>query len=167
MNKAYLLIGGNMGDREVTLSATMDLIAASCGNIIALSSLYATAAWGRTEQPEFLNQALLLETRLDEVSLLDQLLYIEKKMGRTRHERYGPRIIDIDILFFNDSIIKKPQLNIPHPHMGTRRFVLEPLDEIASNFRHPANGLTVHEMLAECTDPLPVNKLKSIVHNKP
>src|ERR1700761_7477495 len=128
MNSSYLLIGGNEGDREAALSEARTHISAAAGTIRLASSLYETAPWGKTDQPYFLNQALLLETGSDAVTLLNTLLQIEEKMGRKRLERYGSRRIDIDILFFNDAIIHLPQLIIPHPEIANRRFVLQPLN---------------------------------------
>ncbi|RYZ15029.1 MAG: 2-amino-4-hydroxy-6-hydroxymethyldihydropteridine diphosphokinase, partial [Sphingobacteriales bacterium] len=127
MNKAYLLTGGNIGVREANLALAFELIERHCGTIAVHSSLYETAAWGKNDQPRFLNQALLLETSKDAPSLLEQLLAIEKEIGRIRLERYGPRVIDIDILLFNQEIHQQPQLRIPHPELANRRFALTPL----------------------------------------
>ena len=158
MNRAYLLIGGNMGDRFENLDKTRELISGSCGSIILSSSVFETAAWGKTDQPDFLNQALLLETPLSAVDLLRSLLAIEQKMGRFRGEKYGPRIIDIDMIFFNDDIVDLPDLKIPHPQMQNRRFVLTPLAEIAPNLVHPVLGRSMTQLLSECPDQLAVNK---------
>ena len=158
MNRAYLLIGGNMGDRFENLDKTRELISGSCGSIILSSSVFETAAWGKTDQPDFLNQALLLETSLSAVDLLRSLLAIEQKMGRFRGEKYGPRIIDIDMIFFNDDIVDLPDLKIPHPQMQNRRFVLTPLAEIAPNLVHPVLGRSMTQLLSECPDQLAVNK---------
>lgn len=167
MNKAYLLIGGNLGDREANLGAARERIAACCGPLIARSSIYATAAWGMHDQPDFLNQALLIDTPLGARILLRSLLDIERGMGRSRDQRYGPRNIDIDILFFNDEVLDEPDLHIPHPRMSARRFVLVPLAELAPDLRHPVTGQTVAEMLADCPDQLPVHKYEAVVQKKP
>jgi 2-amino-4-hydroxy-6-hydroxymethyldihydropteridine diphosphokinase len=158
MNLAYLLIGGNMGDRLKNLDKTRELISGSCGSIIRSSSVFETAAWGKTDQPDFLNQALLLETSLSAIDLLRSLLAVEQKMGRFRGEKYGPRIIDIDMIFFNDDIVDLPDLKIPHPQMQNRRFVLTPLAEIAPNLVHPVLGRSMTQLLSECPDQLAVNK---------
>src|SRR5580693_3951465 len=115
MNKAYLLTGGNMGDRTGKLLEAKKNIATYCGTILMESSLYETAAWGKAYQPDFLNQVLYLQTSLSAVALMKEILLIEEKMGRTRTEKYGSRTIDIDILFYNDEIIREPGLIIPHP----------------------------------------------------
>jgi 2-amino-4-hydroxy-6-hydroxymethyldihydropteridine diphosphokinase len=159
MNQAYLLTGGNEGDREINLSEAIKLIQMDTGEILRQSSLYETVAWGMKRQQDFLNQALLVETKLDAPAFLEILLRIEKKMGRVRLEKYGPRIIDIDIIFFNSDIIKADGLTIPHPHMHERRFVLEPMNEIAPAYLHPVFHKTVQTLLAECPDHSGVKKL--------
>ncbi len=158
MNSAYLLIGGNMGERLENLDKTRALISGSCGTIVKQSSVYETSAWGKTDQPDFLNQALRVETYLGPAALLKALLGIEQEMGRYRGEKYGPRIIDIDIIFFNHEIIDLPDLKIPHPRMQNRKFVLTPLAEIAPQFVHPVLGISMSQLLEECTDELAVNK---------
>jgi 2-amino-4-hydroxy-6-hydroxymethyldihydropteridine diphosphokinase len=159
MNKAYLLTGGNMGQPEVSLALALELIEKRCGKVSARSSFYETAAWGKNDQPAFLNQALLVETELGADGLLEQLLAIEKSIGRVRLEKYGPRIIDIDILLFNHEVYNEPHLKIPHPQLPNRRFALTPLTEIAGNYVHPVLKKTIAQLLKECPDKLPVNKL--------
>lgn len=159
MNKAYLLTGGNMGQPEVSLALALELIGKHCGKVSARSSLYETAAWGKNDQPVFLNQALLVETELEAGELLTQILAIEKNIGRIRLEKYGPRIIDIDILLFNHDVYNEPHLKIPHPQLPNRRFALTPLTEIADGYIHPVLKKTIAQLLKECPDKLPVNKL--------
>jgi 2-amino-4-hydroxy-6-hydroxymethyldihydropteridine diphosphokinase len=158
MNKAYLLTGGNLGDREQNLARARELIAEKCGIITAASSLYETAAWGHTEQPAFLNQALELSTDLQARQLIRKLLKIEKLMGRVREEKYGPRIIDIDILLYNQEKHNYSFLKLPHPEMQNRRFALLPLAEIAPHILHPILKKTVQQLLDECKDELAVKK---------
>ena len=158
MNKAYLLTGGNLGNREENLATARELINGHCGNIIKASSLYETAAWGKTDQPSFLNQALEVDTPLNSRQLIRWILKAEKKMGRVRDEKYGPRLIDIDILLFNNEKHNYQFLKLPHPEMQNRRFALLPLAEIAPDIIHPVLNKTIHELLKECTDELPVKK---------
>ena len=159
MNKAYLLIGGNMGAREGYLAEASKQIEKKCGVISKQSSLYQTAAWGLQEQAPFLNQALEVQTRLNAEELLEKILSIEESLGRKRKMKYGPRIIDIDILLFNNEIIYREGLTIPHPEMQNRRFALEPLNEIASSVLHPIFLKTIAELLQECPDNLDVQKI--------
>ena len=127
--------------------------------VIRRSSIYETAAWGKTDQAPFLNQAIVLETSLDAPTLMRQLLTLEEQMGRVRTERYGSRTIDIDILFFNEDVIRLPWLTIPHPEVANRRFALGPMDEIAAGYVHPILQKTIHELLTQCPDKLDVKKL--------
>ena len=161
MNKAYLLIGGNVGNRQENLHSANHLLQTSCGEIGLRSHLYETAAWGKTDQPPFLNQALLLLTGLTAQMLLQKILAAESQMGRERAEKYGPRVIDIDILFFNDDIIQKPGLVIPHPEIRNRRFALTPLCEIAPGLVHPVFLKTIEQLLEECPDELEVKKFST------
>src|SRR2546421_5689263 len=144
MNIAFLLIGGNIGNREENLGKARGLLEKYCGKIIRLSSIYETAAWGKTDQPAFLNQALEIETSLTAKDLLEKNLEIEKLMGRRRNEKYGPRIIDIDILLFNDEVHDEPFLKIPHPELQNRRFALIPLNEIDPGLYHPVLKKTIN-----------------------
>jgi 2-amino-4-hydroxy-6-hydroxymethyldihydropteridine diphosphokinase len=158
MNEAYLLTGGNIGNRLEYLTKAKEEVRKRCGSVLQESSIYETAAWGMEEQEAFLNQVLKIETSLDPEHLLKSILQIEEELGRKRHLKYGPRTIDIDILFFNDNVIDQQGLKIPHPQIQNRRFVLVPLNEIASNKIHPAYQKSVSQLLDECPDLLEVNK---------
>jgi len=159
MNKAYLLTGGNMGDRKEALHKALSLIATNCGTFITLSSIYETAAWGKTAQPSFFNQVMEIQTKLQPRQLLRKILKIETRLGRIREEKYGPRIIDIDILFYNDEVHNYPLLKIPHPEIQNRRFVLLPLAEIAPDLIHPVLKKTITQLLAICPDKLEVSRI--------
>jgi 2-amino-4-hydroxy-6-hydroxymethyldihydropteridine diphosphokinase len=159
LNKAYLLIGGNVGNKLFFLEQAVKLLQKQCGDITARSYIYETAPWGNTQQASFLNQALELHTRYEAKDLMFWLLKIEEKMGRVRLEKYGPRIIDIDILLFNDEVYNTIELTIPHKELQNRRFVLQPLSEIAPLLLHPVLKKSVQQLLAECTDHSEVRKI--------
>ena len=159
MRTAYLLIGGNIGNRKENLSKAVSLINEQCGPLTRSSSIYETEAWGITDQPSFLNQALEISTSLTARQLMRKVLKIEEEMGRVRKEKLGPRIIDIDILLFENEIHDLRFLKIPHPEMQNRRFVLVPLAEINSSLQHPVLKKTIAELLEECPDNLEVKKI--------
>ncbi len=148
-----------MGNRKAALAKACKLIGEHCGEIKSTSSLYETAAWGKNDQPSFLNQALEISSPLDPPQLLLQILIIEKQIGRIRKEKYGPRRIDIDILFFNDEKHDYPSLTIPHPEIQNRRFVLVPMNEITPAWVHPVLKKTISDLLEECPDHLQVKKI--------
>jgi 2-amino-4-hydroxy-6-hydroxymethyldihydropteridine diphosphokinase len=158
MNVAYLLIGGNMGDRSAYLEEAIIKIASVCGRIKQISAVYESEAWGNANQPNFLNQAIELHTDYDAYTLLKLTKSIEDLLGRTREDVYCPRTLDIDILYFNDLIIQDIILTIPHPRISERQFVLIPMNEIASMHFDPVIQLTVEEMLTCCKDNLKVEK---------
>lgn len=158
MSKAYLLTGSNLNDREKNLNAAKELLEIHCGKVTRSSSLYETAAWGKTDQPAFLNQALEIETSLNAKQLMRRILKVEKMMGRIRKEKYDPRIIDIDVLFFDDEIYQYHFLTVPHPEIQNRRFALIPLAEITSKLVHPVLKKSISQLLKECPDTLEVKK---------
>ena len=159
MNKTYLLLGSNMGNSRYQLAIAQKNIKKSIGKIIRQSNLYQTAAWGKTDQPDFINQVVVVETKLTAAETMNTILSIEKNMGRIRTSKNAPRIIDIDILFFNKDIIKTKMLTVPHPFIQERRFVLVPLNELSSRFIHPVVGKTVSQLLKDCPDKLDVKKI--------
>ena len=151
MNLAFLLLGSNLGDREKNLRMARDEIG-SMASVTKLSSVYTTAPWGKTNQPDFLNQVLIAETQASPHELLDQLLDIEMRLGRKRKEKWGSRTIDIDILFFSDLIVSSDRLTILHPGIGYKRFTLLPLQEIAPDFVHPVLKRKISDLLDACED---------------
>ncbi len=159
MNKVFLLTGGNMGDRAANLNLATHHIENRIGKIVIKSLVYETAAWGLTDQANFLNQVLEVSTTLEPQQLLEVIETIEKEMGRKRIQKMGPRIIDIDILFYNNDIINQSNLTIPHPAIANRRFVLIPLVEIAPALLHPLLKKTMAELEQACPDPLAVRLL--------
>jgi 2-amino-4-hydroxy-6-hydroxymethyldihydropteridine diphosphokinase len=159
MNTIYLLLGSNMGNSNEQLLLAQKNIEDCIGKITLSSSLYSTAPWGNTNQADFLNQVLIVETPLTAVKVLKSVLAIEKKMGRVRTIKNAPRIIDIDILFFNNDIIKTKNLTVPHPEIQNRRFVLTPIAELTPNFIHPVLKKTIQQLLIECKDELNVQKI--------
>lgn len=162
MNIVYLLIGGNLGDRLDNLHKAIEAIGENCGQILAVSSIYETEAWGYTDQPSFYNQAIQLETSIFPERLMKKLLETESKLGRVREEKMGPRVIDIDILLVEDQLFNTDILKAPHPFLAQRRFALIPLAEIAADVRDPASHKRISTLLAECPDTLEVKKLELV-----
>jgi 2-amino-4-hydroxy-6-hydroxymethyldihydropteridine diphosphokinase len=150
--KIFLLLGANLGDRVQTLNRAVDLIVKRIGPLTQQSSLYETAPWGVTDQPAYLNQVLAVDTKLEPQELLDQTQAIEQELGRVRFEKWGARVIDIDILFYGQQILQTETLTIPHPYLHVRRFTLVPMAEIAPDFVHPVCQKTILELLNECKD---------------
>lgn len=145
-HQLFLGLGSNLGDRQANLQcavqALTDLIV-----IKAISPLYQTVPWGLETQPDFLNLCLRATTSLEPLPLLTEIKKIERDLGRQPGLRWGPRLIDIDILFYNNLIFTSERLTIPHPHLAERAFVLAPLADLSPDFRHPQTGLTVTQML--------------------
>jgi 2-amino-4-hydroxy-6-hydroxymethyldihydropteridine diphosphokinase len=160
MNVAYLLIGGNLGDRSGYLNEAISKIASLCGSIKQLSAVYESEAWGDLNQPNYLNQAIELHTELNAHDLLKSTQLIEQALGRVRDKEFGSRTLDIDILYFNDSIIQDTLLTIPHPRISERQFVLIPMNEIAKMLYDPVLKMTIHEILSVCKDKLSVDLYK-------
>jgi 2-amino-4-hydroxy-6-hydroxymethyldihydropteridine diphosphokinase len=153
----YLHTGSNLGNRAENLSKVNDLITEFIGKIVAKSGLYETEAWGVTDQPNFYNQALEVETTLTPQAILEKILFIETKhFNRIREEKWAARIIDIDILLYNKAIIKTENLIIPHPRLHQRNFVLIPLMEIAGMLVHPNLKETIEDLYWQSEDSLDV-----------
>ncbi len=166
MNEAYLCLGGNLGNCFITFKEACRHIEQKAGKIKLYSSIYQSQAWGMNDAPDFYNQVIKLETKLKPQELILVLLDIEKQMGRERLEQnntYQNRIIDIDVLFYNNEIIEKQTLQIPHPRLHLRRFVLEPLNEIASNYIHPLLKKSITQLLAICADNGQIKKLEHVL----
>lgn len=139
-------LGSNVGDRLQNLQSAVDKLS-KIGEIIKVSKVYETEPWGKTDQPAFLNACVKIECNLNPEDLLNKLKQIEKKIGRVERERWGPREIDIDILFYDDIVIESQRLTIPHPLLHERAFVLVPLNDIAPEFTHPKLNVVVSELL--------------------
>jgi 2-amino-4-hydroxy-6-hydroxymethyldihydropteridine diphosphokinase len=159
MNKIFLITGGNIGDRKKNLKAALGLIQSKIGKIIRSSKIYETDAWGITDQKSFYNQVHIVESDFSAQEVMKKILKIEEEMGRVRTIKNAARIIDIDILFFNEDIVNQQNLTIPHPQIINRRFVLSPLNEIASNMIHPVYKKNIHELFAMCKDELKAKPL--------
>ncbi|MCB2206760.1 MAG: 2-amino-4-hydroxy-6-hydroxymethyldihydropteridine diphosphokinase [Bacteroidetes bacterium] len=164
LNKAYLLTGSNMEPRFDLIKQAVAMIEVDVGKVLELSSVYESEAWGFKADKNFLNQLILVETLLSPLDLLKRILTIEKKLGRRRNmtERYQSRLIDIDILYFNNSVIDLPELTIPHPRLHVRRFAMVPLAEVAPGYVHPLLEKTNSELLASIEDSLEVNVSKEM-----
>ena len=157
---AYLLLGSNLGDRMQLLLSALALIEEKAGAIFAQSGFYETEAWGKTDQPDFVNMAVGIKTDLPALNLLRVLLDIERELGRVRVEKWGERLIDIDLILYGAEIIDLgDELKVPHPQMQNRKFVLAPLAEIAPKVVHPILKKTISEILAILTDSLSVSKI--------
>lgn len=155
-NKVYLLLGSNMGNRLSFLEQARKYIAKKLGEITKTSAIYETAAWGKENQAAFLNQVVVVESEEEAAKVLQLILVIEQEIGRKRLEKWGERIIDIDILLYNDAIIETENLVVPHPYLHLRRFTLLPLAELAADMVHSKLGKSIGELLAECDDVLEV-----------
>ncbi len=160
MTGIFLLLGSNLGDRHDLLSQAIAGIESRIGEIDQRSSLYNTASWGIPEIPDFLNQVLKVNTSLNPYALLYQCISIEIALGRQSRIMNGSRYMDIDILYYGNQVIKSPILSIPHQKISLRRFVLEPMVEIAPHEVHPVLGLSQQELLEKCSDPLSVKQLR-------
>jgi 2-amino-4-hydroxy-6-hydroxymethyldihydropteridine diphosphokinase len=163
MNIAYVLLGTNKGSKLINLQQALSQLVVSKIKPLHLSAIYETAAWGNTNQDSFFNAVIKIETKLNAHQLMELLLTIETKMGRVRNElKWQPRLIDLDILYFNDEVITSDFITVPHLFLHKRRFTLIPLVEIAATFIHPILKLSNQQLLDICEDNSEVIKLDNI-----
>lgn len=156
MTGIYLLLGTNIGNRNKNLERAREMLVSNMITIRKESNIFETAAWGKEDQESFLNQVIEVETGKSPQRMLFIANMIEKEMGRERFEKWGSRLIDIDILYFNDITFETEDLKIPHPEIQNRRFTLAPMAEIAPDFIHPSLQKSQTQLLEECADPLEV-----------
>lgn len=154
MNEVFLLLGANLGNPAAQLAKARAEIGSHVGKIDACSALYESEAWGVADQPMFLNQVIRVSTHLSPLDVLDKIQGIEDLLGRVRVAKWGARVIDIDILYYNHDCIQHERLTVPHPYISDRRFVLVPLCEIAPSFTHPQSDMTSVDLLTHCDDDL-------------
>ncbi|MFA6085992.1 2-amino-4-hydroxy-6-hydroxymethyldihydropteridine diphosphokinase [Mucilaginibacter sp.] len=159
MINVFLLLGSNLGNREAYLQKAIQLIEQNIAPLTNASGIYETQSWGKTDEPDYLNQVVQLNTDLSAKIVLERILDIEIMLGRKRDVKWGSRIIDIDILFYGDNIINEPGLIVPHPELHNRRFTLEPLVELAPDFIHPILKKNILNLKSELKDSLIVKKL--------
>jgi len=160
VTKVYLMLGGNIGDRMDYLRRCVELLRRDVGPVMALSSVYESEPWGFDDPCWFLNQVAVVETSLVPLALLECIQRIEQTLGRLRsHDGYQARTMDIDILLYGSQIIHIPGLEIPHPHMAERMFVLQPMAELAPDLEHPALHCTMEQLRERCIDMKQVNKI--------
>ncbi|WP_285008847.1 2-amino-4-hydroxy-6-hydroxymethyldihydropteridine diphosphokinase [Pedobacter faecalis] len=158
----FLLLGSNMGDREKLIENAVKKVEETIGPVVSRSAVYHTAAWGKEDQESFLNIAVAVKTTLAPLAVLEAALLIEEELGRVRQEKWGARLIDIDIILYDNEVVDLPgRLQIPHPEMQRRRFVLEPLSEIAPQRMHPVLNKSVAELLQGLGDNLYVSRINS------
>jgi 2-amino-4-hydroxy-6-hydroxymethyldihydropteridine diphosphokinase len=158
INQLFLSLGGNLGNTREIFEGAYPLIEKKIGKIAVYSSIYQTEAWGPIPQADFLNQVILVSTSLAPQACLTEMLAIEKEFGRERKERWGPRTLDLDILYYSDVVIAEADLTVPHPRIAERKFILTPLVEIAPLFEDPVSRKSMMSLLENCSDRSQVNR---------
>lgn len=165
MGRIFVALGSNIGDRLGFLQKAMDALGSAPGfKVRRVSSVYETEPVGKKEQPQFLNAAVELNSLMSPEDVLVTLKQIERAVGRTPSERWGPREIDLDLIYVQDLVIDGPELVLPHPEVDSRKFVLTPLAEIAPEFLDPLRNRSLRELLLSCPDPNSVIKISSAIH---
>jgi 2-amino-4-hydroxy-6-hydroxymethyldihydropteridine diphosphokinase len=159
MINVFLLLGSNLGNRELYLQKAINLIELDIAPVTKRSAIYLTQSWGKTDEPDYLNQVIEIKTTSNAQEVLDKVLAIEIILGRQRQVKWGSRTIDIDILFYGDKVINQPGLVVPHPELHKRRFTLVPLAQIAPKFVHPVLKKDISQLKNELIDDLIVKKL--------
>lgn len=159
MEKVFLLLGVNLGDKSLQLTRARTFIAQQVGTIEQISRVYETDAWGKLDQPSFFNQAICVRTPLSPQDLLREIHHIEATLGRVREVKWDARLMDIDILFYGREIIAEENLQIPHPLLPQRKFALVPLAEIAPDWVHPQLDLNIAQLLEQTDDGLEVTPI--------
>jgi 2-amino-4-hydroxy-6-hydroxymethyldihydropteridine diphosphokinase len=159
MINVFLLLGSNLGKRELYLQKAINLIELDIAPVTKRSAIYLTQSWGKTDEPDYLNQVIEIKTTSNAQEVLDKVLAIEIILGRQRQVKWGSRTIDIDILFYGDKVINQPGLVVPHPELHKRRFTLVPLAQIAPKFVHPVLKKDISQLKNELIDDLIVKKL--------
>ncbi|MCK5140074.1 MAG: 2-amino-4-hydroxy-6-hydroxymethyldihydropteridine diphosphokinase [Thermodesulfovibrionia bacterium] len=167
MPTAYIGIGSNLGNREENCEKAVTRLLKKGVHVVKRSSLYETGPWGVREQPKFINMAVEVDTELKPYELLKTLKGIESELGRTKGIRWGPRVIDLDILLYNDLIMKTYDLEIPHPHINDREFVLKPLSDIAPDKIHPVFKKRIKNLLMEFLESSQSERVKKGFKDKP
>lgn len=152
MNELYLGLGSNEGNRAANLALVLRLLSRRIGLVVKESTIYETTAWGKTDQPNYYNQVVVVKTTLSVLDAFRECQIIEQKMGRIRQEKWGTRVIDLDLLYYNEVVVDTPKLTVPHALLTERNFVLQPLAEIAPQKKHPVLGKTQQELLEQCVD---------------
>jgi 2-amino-4-hydroxy-6-hydroxymethyldihydropteridine diphosphokinase len=159
-HQATILLGTNIGEKRKNLNKAISLLKQYCGVVTKESSIYESDAWGKEDQESFYNKIIIVKTIIPPIFLMKTMLDLEKKMGRIREEKWGPRLIDMDLLFYENKIVHSKTLELPHPGISKRNFTLLPLVEINPIFLHPTLNCTIQDLLSQSKDPLTAKRIK-------